>query len=675
MDQVKKEFFDDQFQGLCAELKKQGTVGVLSKSFAERKTDTERVSFLLDHSIVHEHVIVPELKLNKSSGVATKLRNEGNKLFQKKDFAESVKKYTESVANAPHYRDVESAEGDSDLSLAHANRSAALFHMQLWEECLHDINSAMECSYPKKLMHKLFVRRAQCLMKLGNYHDAIAALEAAKEALNDAEIEATKKTTLIKEYDNHLSKCSADVPDELTNITDPFKDISCDRLQPEFDEGSHNESYPSLAEFCNVEYTPNQGRYLVAKRDILPGEIVLVEKPYASVLLPENYENFCHHCYGYSRSLLACARCTRAMYCSTICRTAAQESYHQYECGVLEIIERSGVGKFGHLALRTILKVTSDAMATYKENCEQGNSETMNSPLLQGCNDDGKYLADDYRTIHSLVTHSHDRTTDDLFRRSVVAVFLLKCTQKSGYLGSECEDKGMSEFIGGLLLSHLQSFPCNAHEIAEFELDLGNLIEAAPMELGAGIYSSLSLFNHSCDPRVNRNFYGDICVVRAIKTIRQGEEIADNYGAVYAVQSKDQRQKKLNPQYYFECECLPCKENWPLYPCIEHIQPTWRCEKCLAPMVDTNGILKCGKCNAEQSSNDRLITMSGPQEKYEKAFEELMTCNVDGSLPGLLSYLATLDKNLCLPWREYNNCQEAVKQCFSIMANCHIVRS
>ena len=44
-----------------------------------------------------------------------------------------------------------------------------------------------------------------------------------------------------------------------------------------------------------------------------------------------------------------------------------------------------------------------------------------------------------------------------------------------------------------------------------------------------------------------------------------GEEILDNYGYHYAVMSKEERQRKLQSQYYFGCECGACKECWPIY--------------------------------------------------------------------------------------------------------------
>lgn len=42
-------------------------------------------------------------------------------------------------------------------------------------------------------------------------------------------------------------------------------------------------------------------------------------------------------------------------------------------------------------------------------------------------------------------------------------------------------------------------------------------------------------------------------------------QIVDNYGQHYALLPKADRQQKLLKQYYFICDCIPCRENWPVY--------------------------------------------------------------------------------------------------------------
>merc|ERR1719277_2292478 len=91
--------------------------------------------------------------------------------------------------------------------------------------------------------------------------------------------------------------------------------------------------------------------------------------------------------------------------------------------------------------------------------------------------------------------------------------------------------------MGAVLLRHLQNLPCNAHEITELEMgaNASSSSSNSPRdstihEIGAAVYSTLSLINHSCDPNVVRHYYSVNAVVRTIRTIRKGEEILDNYG-------------------------------------------------------------------------------------------------------------------------------------------------
>jgi hypothetical protein len=226
-------------------------------------------------------------------------------------------------------------------------------------------------------------------------------------------------------------------------------------------------------------------------------------------------------------------------------------------------------------------------------------------------------------------------------------------------------------FIAGLMLSHLQSYPCNAHEVPELYLDPSSVDLSMPNELGAGIYSTLSLFNHSCDPAVNRNFYGDTCVVRAIRTIHKGEQVSDNYGALYPTQSLQERMEKLQPQYFFACECVACTCKWPLYQNINIESPKWKCANCLNELKD--GVNEC--CGDVYDTNEMRNTFSASELRFRSAFEDLLACRVQSALPVFLQHLALIQKMIVLPWRQFNDCQEALKQCFSMMGNCNTASS
>ncbi|CAF4968891.1 unnamed protein product, partial [Rotaria socialis] len=71
---------------------------------------------------------------------------------------------------------------------------------------------------------------------------------------------------------------------------------------------------------------------------------------------------------------------------------------------------------------------------------------------------------------------------------------------------------------------------------------------------------------HSCNPNVIRNFIGDTVLVRLLSSISLNNiELVDNYGCLSATMAKEERQKKLDEQYHFQCQCQPCIEQWPNY--------------------------------------------------------------------------------------------------------------
>ena len=57
-----------------------------------------------------------------------------------------------------------------------------------------------------------------------------------------------------------------------------------------------------------------------------------------------------------------------------------------------------------------------------------------------------------------------------------------------------------------------------------------------------GIYPTLAMFNHSCDPSIVRFYVEDVVAVQAIKNIRKGEEICENYGPIFFHSNREDRQ-------------------------------------------------------------------------------------------------------------------------------------
>lgn len=633
------------FNKVTSKLKAEAKIAEISEKFSKLKTDKDRVGFVLELEAVQEFICPTAVKQEKSVDHSLSFKSTGNTAYFAHEYRDAVQLYTDSIAWAPK-EDAEKA-----LSLAYGNRSAALFQLRKYEACVRDIDRALDEGYPERLQHKVLHRKAQCFMKMGDFERAEKLLQEETRALELSDLNDKKKQSALSEIKKLIRDCHGKVKEPADDVPPSVEDtLRPLQVCPELHD--RHEKYLSLSSACDVGYTPEEGRYIVAKREISPGEVILVEKPFASVLLRSNYSYHCHHCLTFTMDAIPCDVCPDARFCSVSCKKVAMETYHPRECSILSTLHHSQVNKFGCLALRAVTSQSfSDLMSFQREIHSNGDPP----PKTAGLSPDGTYKSNDYTAIYHLVTHDKDRTVQDLFHRSVTAVFLLKCLQLSDYF-PETPDSDTLAFIGGLLLSHLQSFPCNAHEIPELYLEVNSIDHSLPTELGAGIYSTLSLFNHSCDPGVNRNFYGDVCVVRAIKTIPAGAQVSDNYGAVYATQTLSERQQKLQPQYFFTCACEACAKDWPLYPEIPFKDPVWN------------------PCRSEDVASLKK-QLADSDAKFKAAFEDLLACRIDQSLPVFLSHLALVQKCFRLPYRSFNDCQEAIKQCFSIMGNCNMSAS
>lgn len=98
--------------------------------FMGLETNKERMNFALEYLAKTEQKEDLQLKLitkGKNDEEALKEREKGNHLFVKGKFYEALEFYTRSLATA---------KSELFLSLAYANRSAVLFKLGFYEECI-----------------------------------------------------------------------------------------------------------------------------------------------------------------------------------------------------------------------------------------------------------------------------------------------------------------------------------------------------------------------------------------------------------------------------------------------------------------------------------------------------------------------------------------------------------
>lgn len=116
-----------------------------------------------------------QVKRERSLETAKCFRETGNRQYSFKDYVACIETYTQSILSCP-------IDSDVELSLALANRSAALFQLGLFEDCLLDISVALTKNYPSHLLPKILIRKIKSLHKLGqmeDYQTTLKELEAA----------------------------------------------------------------------------------------------------------------------------------------------------------------------------------------------------------------------------------------------------------------------------------------------------------------------------------------------------------------------------------------------------------------------------------------------------------------------------------------------------------------
>ncbi|XP_011269215.2 SET and MYND domain-containing protein 4 isoform X1 [Camponotus floridanus] len=648
------------------------------KKFAALESNAERVAFVLSYPEAHQLSLDVEKPMVKDSSGAIQLKETGNKLFGRGEFAKALEAYSNAVLLAP----------STELSVILANRSATLYHLEHYEHALEDMEEALQLGYPKDLFYKLEERRARCLLALKRHDAAIEAFRRALQTLDDARISLERKQKFeadirmmlaVMDKGKQLNKIA---PNNLSRVNNK-PSLSSQRSQENRGkfilEKQRNPRYPA----CNsaVEIKDNGGdvgRHAVATREIVPGEIIIVERPHCAFLLAENRFTHCHLCFARIFVPVPCRTCSCIIYCSRRCRDADAQ-VHLRECKLLPILWRSKASVTCFLALRAITqKSLEEIMKLKKQLVDSGSALNISAK--------NPYRGNDYMTFYNLVTHEDKRLPEDLFHRAYMAAWLFRLLKTSEYLpesmktADTAHNKLSNEelFIAELLLHNLQLLQFNSHEISELIKPKGEktLSKAKSIFIGGGVYPTVAMLNHSCNPGVIRYFIGTTMVVRAARTIRAGEEISENYGPIFTTTPENERKRRLRVQYWFDCNCEACSGHWPL---LEELDPTilrFKCEtglscgNVLLVRSDTNEfMIGCAKCGKSTNILKGLRALQDTDALFKVASMNLEEGKNELALKANLDILKLLDETLALPIRDYHICQQGVRLCALALGN------
>ncbi|KAJ3053589.1 SET and MYND domain-containing protein 4 [Rhizophlyctis rosea] len=492
---------------------------------------------------------------SKNGEEAEKCKQRGNEAFAKRQWKEAVRLFSMAAQHAPPTSPL--------LPVSYANRSAALFELSLFQQCLTDINLSLTAGYPSTTRYKLLNRRAQCWAKLGFPTDIIVT-----------EFELAEKEAV----DNGAAGFAERIRSGLESFRDASRSGGFGESS-ERERGSSKQTVEdgSVASPLYIQYNPPE-RSLHAARNISKGEVLIRERPYACLLRRNFREQRCEYCLRtVDLNPVFCTTCTKVRYCSPTCRDTAQRAYHGHECNqtYLEDLEDVDV-----LTLRVYWLGQEGSVDGLCASDSEIHARDL-SGEVPGCDEEGRYVVS-HTTILTLLDHISSHPHSTLLHQSILFTLL------SQHLA--LPPKAASE-----LLHIWAKIRCNSFTIkggVAVDAGAGRVQSVEEEVLGVGVFGRGSLVNHSCDPNSIVSFEdGAGMVLRSLRSLGKGEEVTISYGPLKSRMGREDRRRKLREGWFFECLCEACSASDTIdiatshrcvdsY-CLEHIAPTQMvCPKC-----------------------------------------------------------------------------------------------
>nr|XP_014127221.1 SET and MYND domain-containing protein 4 isoform X2 [Zonotrichia albicollis] len=550
--------------------------------------------------------------------------------------------------------------------------------------CLEDIARAESHGYPDRLLPKVLLRKAECLLCLGRLQDAQDVLRVleSKIALDGAmttHLTRLQKLSQLKVKLGEKEKCPEPARGEHGGT----------QGEPEIWE--ENSRISGASSSLSLSFDADRGRHLVASQDMVAGQSLVKEEAFVSVLCPgdslalqggdtawdtraTNADLYCHRCLRQLLASVPCQGCSYAKYCSQDCADRAWQQYHRTECPLGALLLTLGV--FCHVALRTVLLAGFAEVSRLVEMSHHGDRNLQNpegscKPLSEaadagggsrgvpGCDSRGRYQSS-YQALFHLLPHTEQHSPEHKFLCTLSVVALCKQLQAAGLEAAvlsqespqQCSkpktcEKTSEELspelktVAEAMLRHVLQLQCNAQAITvmqEMGPGDGAVVDKKPVRLATAFFPVLSLLNHSCCPNTSVSFSGTSATVRAAQPISSGQEVLHCYGPHWCRLRVAERQQLLK-QYFFECRCPACLQELESgAKSVVSIRNSFCCPKCQAQMQGKEDTLCCSnEACATSASRDQLSgRLQDLQQQIKKALELLRVGKADQAIKMLL---------------------------------------
>ncbi|XP_040575279.1 SET and MYND domain-containing protein 4 [Lepeophtheirus salmonis] len=453
-----------------------------------------------------KHIPVINENISQNEDIE-QVKDIGNILFQEKRYLESCEAFTRLIYQSSLCGEIK----------GFWNRSASLEKLNKYHECLDNLDASIRYESEFVPAHQLYDRRGRCFLKLEMKDTALENFRIAKEHLEKSDIPEKIKSLFL----NHLRKSEVEAK-SLKNTK--YFERECEEN--------------NLSSKVETKFSKSLGRYLVAKENFKPGEIILTQSP---ISMYGNKKGFCHHCLKEVGIAPFPSLFIESLeFCSYFCFSYAHQQYHSYESRLLlnngnkELEIPANV----LLAIRIISKLKESIL-----------------------DDNMKDICDDYAIMNGLVSHERGHDRGEVITTAIRSVIIGKILLEADFYGDRIINEThlikIDKFIHFLQLA----LPHNIHSI--YQLNGDKRDDIVLDKIGRGIYECALYLNHSCCANTLRFNNGNQLVLISNRSIKKGDIISDCYGSHHFTSPKNNRRMNLMAEYKFECNCVACKNNYP----------------------------------------------------------------------------------------------------------------
>ncbi|OVA17151.1 SET domain [Macleaya cordata] len=622
-------------------------------------------SLQLFHHVVRE-LTDPEMALcRKNADAALDFKRKGNDCFSAGDYAKALSFYSQQALCIAPMDDADD-EDKNLVATLYVNRASSLHKMGLLVECIRDCNRAVVLlpSYAKA-----WYRRGMANASLENYEDAIHDLDIAM----NMELSLGGKSR---------------IKDELEIITTQGRRKS---------SSPHELNKKNLSSFVEPSQiklkcvsTPTKGRGMASASDIPHASLIHSEEPYAVIILKDCRKTHCHFCLNKLPSdTVPCSSCSMALYCSQHCQ--AQAGGQRYRSN---LNTNPTHGNISTDLERYIERISLDSnsgdpvadsnlewAAEHRHECGGVHWPAvlpaeiiLAGRVLVKSMEQRRDTRGAMKPMEALeICHNYAcMPSESKLELHIYSIVLTYCLQQS--CGANFPLNGLSASklvvlisqikVNSMAVVHMKSLDaCELDEhcgkLSRMDDALTNNIEQ--VRVGQAIYSTGSLFNHSCQPNVHAYFLSRTLLVRATEFVVAGYPLELSYGPQVGQWDHKDRQKFLEDQYSFKCQCSGCSE----MNLSDLVINAFSCVKpnCFGAVLDSS-VINCETqeanclldgptiCSLEQPLPVDMLKRDGINEVAHLLFEQ-----TDNSLRTNPGYCLN-----CGSYRDLESSREAIKK-------------